>query len=295
MTKHRRKNFFDFAREDGDEFGDLTVTTRQQARSACKRVRFADEISVQDLDDSAARDEPNDTPTEAPSGEDQEERRVTGSTPASPNAGDVDPLKIQKERRRRIAVAQDEELRWANLKTVLRGDESVLTYRAARDAWKIADRFVLSEDDVRYHLGTRLRRSDHLQEEPTLRLVVPTTMIQEVLQNCHDSLEGGPQGIARTSYRVKLDYYWVGLYTDVARHVRSCPDCSSSKTETSRILTGQHSDGTTLSNRVYGLRHTLTEVSARKHGVVVISVCIHRIRDWQSQGEHHCFTGDTGV
>ncbi|OWZ02575.1 reverse transcriptase [Phytophthora megakarya] len=53
-------------------------------------------------------------------------------------------------------------------------------------------------------------------------------MIQEVLQNCHDSLEGGYQGIARTFYRVKLDYYWIGLYADGARHVRSCPDCSSS-------------------------------------------------------------------
>ncbi|OWZ09488.1 hypothetical protein PHMEG_00017803 [Phytophthora megakarya] len=168
-------------------------------------------------------------PNETLESEPSEERRVTGSTPASPNAGDVDPLKIQKERRRRIAVAQDEELRWANLKAVLRGDESVLTYRAVRDAWKIADHFVLSEDDVLYHLGTRLLRSDHLQEEPTLRLVVPTTMIQEVLQNCHYSLEGGHQGIARTFYRVKFDYYWVGLYADVARHVRSCPDCSSSK------------------------------------------------------------------
>ncbi|OWZ14260.1 LOW QUALITY PROTEIN: hypothetical protein PHMEG_00012284 [Phytophthora megakarya] len=218
MAEHRRKNFFDFVQEGGDEFGDLTATTRQQAMSACKRVRFADETSVQGVDDSAARDEPNDTPTEAPSGEDQEERRVTGSTPASSNAG-----------RRRIAVTRDEELRWANLKTVLRGDESVLTYRAARDAWKIADRFVLSEDDVSYHLGTRLLRSDHLQEEPTLRLVVLTLMIQEVLQNSHDSLEGGHQGIARKFYRVKLDFYWVSLCADVARHVRSCPDCSLSK------------------------------------------------------------------
>ncbi|OWY91982.1 reverse transcriptase [Phytophthora megakarya] len=182
MTEQRRKNFFDFAREGGDEFGDLTVTTRQQAKSACKRIRFADEISVQGLDDSVARDEPNDTPTEAPNSEDQEERRVTGSTPASPNA------------------------------------------------------------------RTRLLTSDHLQEEPTLRLVVPTTMIQEVLQNCHDSLEGGHQGIARTFYRVKLDYYWVGLYADVARHVRSCPDCSSSK---SRPKLRGYSPGNILAERPF--------------------------------------------
>ncbi|OWY96376.1 reverse transcriptase [Phytophthora megakarya] len=28
---------------------------------------------------------------------------------------------------------------------------------------------------------------------------------------------------------MKLDNYWIGLYADVARHVRACPDCSSSK------------------------------------------------------------------
>ncbi|OWZ19188.1 Helitron helicase [Phytophthora megakarya] len=52
-------------------------------------------------------------------------------------------------------------------------------------------------------------------------------MIQEVLQNCNDSLEGDHQVIARTFYRVKLDYYWIGLYADVVKHVRSCPDYNS--------------------------------------------------------------------
>ncbi|OWY99016.1 hypothetical protein PHMEG_00030062 [Phytophthora megakarya] len=43
MAEHRRKNFFfDFVREGGDEFGDLTVPPIQQAKSARKRVRFAD-------------------------------------------------------------------------------------------------------------------------------------------------------------------------------------------------------------------------------------------------------------
>ncbi|OWZ13828.1 hypothetical protein PHMEG_00012789 [Phytophthora megakarya] len=127
-------------------------------------------------------------------------------TPVLPDAEDVDPLTVQRERRRRIATAQDEELRWVNLKTVVRGEESTLTYRAARDAWKISEHFVLSEDNALYYVGTKPLRSDQQQEDAILRLVVPSTMIQEVLQNCHDSLEGGHQVIARTFYRVKLDY-----------------------------------------------------------------------------------------
>ncbi|GMF32467.1 unnamed protein product [Phytophthora fragariaefolia] len=63
--------------------------------------------------------------------------------------------------------------------------------------------------------------------ETVLRLVVPTTLVQEVLRSCHDSLEGGHQGIVRTFHRVEADYYWIGLYADVEKHVRSCPDCSS--------------------------------------------------------------------
>ncbi|KAG4227587.1 hypothetical protein PC116_g24032 [Phytophthora cactorum] len=54
-------------------------------------------------------------------------------------------------------------------------------------------------------------------------------MIQEVLHNGHDSLESGDQGVVRTFQQVKSDYYWAGLYADVEKHVKSCPDCSSSK------------------------------------------------------------------
>ncbi|OWZ10328.1 reverse transcriptase [Phytophthora megakarya] len=81
-------------------------------------------------------------------------------------ADDIDTVTVQEERRRRIAQAQDEELRWSNLKTVLIGETTVM-----------------------------------------LRLVVSTTMIQEVLHNCHDSIEGGHQGVVRSYHRVKHDYY----------------------------------------------------------------------------------------
>ncbi|KAG3104158.1 hypothetical protein PI125_g13654 [Phytophthora idaei] len=81
-----------------------------------------------------------------------------------------------------------------------------------------------------------------------LRLVVPTTMIQEVLQNCHDSLEGGHQGVVRTFQRVKSDYYWAGLYADVEKHVTSCPDCSLSR---SRPQLRGYSPGKVLAERLF--------------------------------------------
>ncbi|POM73948.1 Reverse transcriptase [Phytophthora palmivora] len=120
----------------------------------------------------------------------------------APSADDVDPAVVQAERRRRIDRAQDEELRWADLKAYLRGELSQLRRRGGDD-------------------------------EPSLdlRLVVLTTMVDDVLQNCHNSMEGGHQGIVRTYHRVKSDYYWIGLYADVVRHVQSCEDCCTSKSK----------------------------------------------------------------
>ncbi|KAE8970845.1 hypothetical protein PR003_g17728 [Phytophthora rubi] len=173
---------------------------------------------------------------------------LTAAMPAPPEAEDVDPLPVQEARRRRVAAAQDKELRWSNLRTVLRGEDASLGYKAARDAWKMADRFVLSDDGVLYFVGTN-RRSDPDEQQGTwMRLVVPSTMVQEVLQSCHDSLEGGHQGINRTYHRVKADYYWIGLYADVEKHVRACPDCCSSK---SRPQLRGYSPGNVLAERPF--------------------------------------------
>ncbi|GMF31630.1 unnamed protein product [Phytophthora fragariaefolia] len=103
------------------------------------------------------------------------------------------------------------------------------------------DQFVLSENEVLYYEGRSRRKRNDEQAEIALRLVVPATMLQEVLQNCHDSLEGGHQDVVRTYQRVK--YFWIGLYTDVEKHVGPCPDCISSKC---RPHLPGHSPGNTL-------------------------------------------------
>ncbi|OWZ00579.1 hypothetical protein PHMEG_00028197 [Phytophthora megakarya] len=77
-----------------------------------------------------------------------------------------------------------------------------MTYKEAREVWKSADNFVLSSDKVLYYTGV-----DENVPEMSLILVVPTTMIQEMLHNCHDSIEGGHHGVVRSYQRVKHDYY----------------------------------------------------------------------------------------
>ncbi|POM66875.1 LOW QUALITY PROTEIN: Reverse transcriptase [Phytophthora palmivora] len=149
----------------------------------------------------------------------------------APSADNIDPAVVQAERRQRIDRAQNEELQWADLKAYLRGELRQKSFRRVRHAGKAADDFVLSEDGLLYcHNRSRRRGGD---DEPSLnlRLVVPTTMADEVLQNRHNSVEGGHQGIVRTYHRVKTDYYWIGLYADVVRHVQSCEDCCTSKSK----------------------------------------------------------------
>ncbi|GMF33630.1 unnamed protein product [Phytophthora fragariaefolia] len=181
------------------------IYVRPNREAAKKRVRFAD-THVEDSEALPMEQEPANQPIDATteSSHVKNSEISPGATERPPSAEDVDPLEVQEERRRRVGRAQDEELRWANLNSVPIGDSSSLG-------------------------GENRRWGKDRMNETILRLVVPTTMVQEVLQSCHDSLEGGHQGIVRTFHRVKADYYWIGLYADVERHVRSCPDCSLSK------------------------------------------------------------------
>ncbi|POM65862.1 Hypothetical protein PHPALM_18358 [Phytophthora palmivora] len=79
----------------------------------------------------------------------------------APSADNIDPVVVQAERRRRIDIAQDEVLRWADLKAYLRGELSQLSFRRVRNAGKVADDFVLSEDGLLYrHNRSRRRGGD---------------------------------------------------------------------------------------------------------------------------------------
>ncbi|KAE9326546.1 hypothetical protein PF001_g2364 [Phytophthora fragariae] len=214
MTREepRRKTFFDFVRTEDRDSGHVAVTTRHQAKMKTKRVRFANEASVMGQNDAARLAESNAVPTEVQNVQEETPPptdALTAATPDPPGSEDVDPLSVQEERRTRVAAAQDEELRWSNLRAVLRGENASLGYKTVRDAWKMADRFVLSEDGVLYFVGAYRRSEPDEQQGAWMRLVLPSTMVQEVLQSCHDSLEGGHQGINRTYHRVKADYYWI--------------------------------------------------------------------------------------
>ncbi|GMF16265.1 unnamed protein product [Phytophthora fragariaefolia] len=127
--------------------------------------------------------------------EDQAEVEV--SEGRIPDATDIDPEVVQAERRRRTSNAQGKELRWA--------DHGLLCYQ-----------------------GQRRRHAGPDSAAISLRVVVPISIRDEVL---HSPIEGGHQGIVRTYHQAKAEFYRVGLYADVSKHVQTCEDCSTSKSK----------------------------------------------------------------
>ncbi|OWZ01535.1 hypothetical protein PHMEG_00027054 [Phytophthora megakarya] len=134
----QRKTYADYAHRERAE---VSAITQSQTKTKKKIVHFEDEVPEETTNAEA---------TEAVT-EDLEARmqRPSAEGRHELTADDIDPV----TRRRRIAKAQDEELRWPNLKAVLRGETTSMTYKETREVWKWVDIFVLSSDNVLYYTG----------------------------------------------------------------------------------------------------------------------------------------------
>ena len=120
-----------------------------------------------------------------------------------------------------------------------------MNHRQVSYAGKIVDCFVLREDGILYYLGRRRESRESMDEGLKLRLVVSTTLIDEALLNCHDSMERVHQGIVRTFHRLKSNCYCTRRYADVAKYIQECEDCSTSK---STPHLRRHSPGNVVSD-----------------------------------------------
>lgn len=61
------------------------------------------------------------------------------------------------------------------------------------------------------------------------RLLVPSTLRNEVIYLHHNIPMAGHQGIDRTKARVKAKYAWKGLAKDVSKYVQQCEVCNKCK------------------------------------------------------------------
>ena len=72
----------------------------------------------------------------------------------------------------------------------------------------------------------------------TRQLILPESMRKYVMSLAHDTTTGGHLGIKKTREKIISNFYWPGLYKDVARYCRSCNICQRTlRNETSsRVL-----------------------------------------------------------
>jgi len=63
----------------------------------------------------------------------------------------------------------------------------------------------------------------------TLLLVIPVSLINNILKSYHDSPIGGHSGIWRTIHKIQNKYYWQNLNKDTTNFVKSCPECQINK------------------------------------------------------------------
>lgn len=95
-------------------------------------------------------------------------------------------------------------------------NELFLMSKAAKAYWINKELFILDQDGL---------TSIWKQDECTKVLVLPSTMIAEVMNLCHDVPAAGHQGVSRTLSRVKER----SLSTDVQNYVASCAVCNRNK------------------------------------------------------------------
>lgn len=58
------------------------------------------------------------------------------------------------------------------------------------------------------------------------KLVIPKSVVPEILSLCHDSPTISHQGFHKTLRRIKLEYFWPRMYTHILNYIKSCNSCN---------------------------------------------------------------------
>lgn len=78
--------------------------------------------------------------------------------------------------------------------------------------------------------GVLYRTSDKVGR-PEL-LVVPSILRKDLLEECHDKVNGGHHGVEKTANRLSQRYWWAGYHRSVKAFIQSCEFCQSFKSTT---------------------------------------------------------------
>jgi hypothetical protein len=80
--------------------------------------------------------------------------------------------------------------------------------------------YFLDQDSVLYYGTPEVRFKEKA------KIVVPAALIEQVIQQHHDPVFAGHQGVKRTQNCLKLHYFWPTLAKDVESYVQKCVMCN---------------------------------------------------------------------
>jgi hypothetical protein len=89
---------------------------------------------------------------------------------------------------------------------------------------------LLQEDAIA--LDKFVWKNDLLWDHDRLYLCKNSQLKHKVFQELHTSPIGGHLGFLKAYHRIKKDFFWEGLKTDVQKFVFECVDCQQNKGET---------------------------------------------------------------
>ena len=138
-----------------------------------------------------------------------------------------DPIGVQEERFKRISEAQDMDPAISRVKNYLRKDLTNLSKEECQSLHKLSSTFELGKNDVLYKWARSV--SDRGMGKMELKLVVPLSLYEEILDAHHSAVPGGHQGVSRTYKLIRTHYYWPNMFAHIQAHVLACPDCSTGK------------------------------------------------------------------
>ena len=72
----------------------------------------------------------------------------------------------------------------------------------------------------------------YMEQDDRRRLVVPTSLRQRILRECHDIPSVGHVGIRRTLELLERSYHWRSMRKDATQYVQTCPTCQMIKPDT---------------------------------------------------------------
>jgi hypothetical protein len=109
----------------------------------------------------------------------------------------------------------------------------------ARDEWKNDEKVWtliqrLQQDSSASNTFTW--KNDSLWYKDRLYLCTNSQLKQKILLELHTSSVGGHSVFLKTYHRVKKEFFWDGLKTDVQRFVEKCLVCQQNKVETMKTL-----------------------------------------------------------